>query len=282
MSNITISLAISHTPWVPARVESFGRLENRLAQSVGACPTWDFARAAGMTEKKSFTERAPNWSWSEDMWRWASETSATHCLFLQDDVIPAPNFWPAIHAMVEAHPDQIIGLESVHPGGMSLARAGQHGYTTADGLIGVGYVEPRSVVVEKLKWRLFDLKRGAVENMTEDALINVFALCTGRRIWHPCPTIIQHDTSLESTYGNDAHSHREPCVTWRDGDVCDFAVADLEEPSFWGKSSGPHLGRFYEMTIELARRWAKSWTSEKHLASQRDVGPAMLTKWVNR
>jgi hypothetical protein len=94
--------------------------------------------------------------------------------------------------------------------------------------------------VDFLLWRQ-ELRQGAVESVTEDTLLGCFCLSTGHRIWHPIPTIIDHDTSIESTYGNEAHEHRRPSVTWKDS-----VLADAGE--FWRPRSVPHLGRFYAST----------------------------------
>jgi len=45
----------------------------------------------------------------------ALQTGDRHCLFLQDDVQIAPDFWPQLREMLSEAPDEIIGLESVTP-----------------------------------------------------------------------------------------------------------------------------------------------------------------------
>lgn len=288
MNDVTISVGVSHTPWVPERVESMRLLRQQLGvithdDTCEGVTTFDDGKCGNhyrMFGYREFTERAPVDYWAESMHRWGAEGVVSHLVFLQDDITIAPNFFDALGAMIASHPNAIIGLESVHPGAMSLARAGAHGYTTSDGLIGVGYVLPRPVLIEKLQWQSFGLRRGAAQAVTEDCLINMFAMSTGRRIWHPCPTIIKHNTALASTYGNDEHTYREPSVTWSDGDVCGWTTEDLAEPRFWS-SNGPHLGNFYGGTRGLCKRLVMNWTEEKHLASERDVGPSLLTRWVN-
>lgn len=268
---ISIALGIPHTPWIAARVESLMRLVD------GITPT-----PREVATHRVFPDRAPNWAWSEQMWRWGAETDATHFLTLQDDAIVAPNFWPALRAMLEAVPDQIIALEAVHPAGKTIARAGEHRwYTTADGLIGVGYVMPRSLLQEFLRWRAQELVPGAVEAITEDTLIDVFAIARGMRIWHPCPTIIDHDLSIDSTYGNDKHSHRRPSVLWSDGDVCGWSDSDLESVEWWRPKPGlPHLGRFYARTHWSARMWVRGFQEETWQRAEGDSCPAEYGRWV--
>ncbi len=228
-ADVTFALGIPHTPWIPARVASLERLRGSLDL------IHDF---------RIFADRAPNHVWSAQMWHWAAETGTTHFLQLQDDVIVTPQFWKVLRAMVSAVPDQLIGLESVleYPGPW---------YTTSDGLIGVGYVFPMLPLREFLEWRAHALCKGAVESIDEDTLIDVWCVAIGRRIWHPVPTIIDHDTDIKSTYGHEHHSHRRPKVTWKDRST------DVD----WTPGDVLHAGHFYGGNVaRLARRWVKGAT----------------------
>jgi len=241
--DVTLALGVPHTPWIPARVESLGRLHHSLGLNLSTHPP-EWVRCT-----KLFSDREHNWAWSGKMWAWGADVECTHFLSLQDDAIVAPDFWPVLRAMLAAVPDQIIGLESVHP--ISMTVDGPW-YTTSDGLIGVGYVIPHAVLVEFLAWRSSSLCKGATESVTEDTLIDVFAVATGRKIWHPVPTIVDHDIEIRSSYGNDHHSHRRPLVTWRDRstDIDWTPWADV-----------PHAGHFYSGSVaRLARRWVRGAT----------------------
>lgn len=275
MNEITIALGIPHTPWVDERRASLARL-------IGAImPT-----PPKVVDHRVFGERAKNWEWSESMWKWGAEAGASHFLTLQDDVIVAPNFWAALHAMLEAVPDQVIGLEVVHPASRALAEQGHRWFTTSDGLIGVGYVVPTLLLREFLEWRAHALKPGAIEAITEDTLLSIWCMVTGRKVWHPIPTIIDHDTSLSSTYANDAHANRRPLVRW-DSDVWqehdEEALEDqqprLEDPDFWiFEDQGPalHLGRFYDATPSLALKWVESYGAWDFAQDVRDSGRAAI------
>ena len=257
--SVTFSLAIPHCPWVPERVESVQRLERLLGirhfdQDAGRDYVIPGRRPHQYTDHVAwFTDREPNHSWSGKLWKWGYSTGATHLVQLQDDVIVDANFWPNLRAMCEAVPDQIIGLESVHPLSRQVYDNGGNWYTTADGLIGVGYVLPRAVLAELLEWRSARLRPGAIEAISEDTLIDVFCMSTGRKVWHPVPTIIDHDVAMASTYGNDKHAHRRPLVTTVGGDVVHgYGVGDV-----------PHLGRFYQTTPRLCRRWVKGFSVQE-------------------
>lgn len=222
------ALALPHTPWIPARAESFARLLDGLGlvEHDDDC-TGDLPLEYGICARPGvpvvhlalFRDKEPNRVWSQKMWRWAVERGVrqgvTHLVQIQDDVQVAPNFWDALTAMVSAVPNQIIGLEQAHPMGPEIFRKGEHWCRTRAWLIGPAYVFPVHLLAEFLQWCDANPERVASEN--EDTLVNRWAAEHAQiDIWHPVPTIIDHDTSVPSTYpGNESHSHRRPTVTWQ-------------------------------------------------------------------
>jgi hypothetical protein len=226
-----IGLAIPHAPWVPGRGESFARLMRELKSVDAPCLLIDHA---------VFGEKEPNWSWSRKLWSWGMFGKHDYLVQLQDDVLVAPAFWAALSAMLTALPDQVIGLESAHPAMRTLSRDGHRWCTSRAWMVGVGYVIPRAALAELMKFReSFDAE---ARRTNEDEFIARWCVATGRSVWHPMPTIIDHDTDVASTYGNDAHTHRRPVVTWRD-----YSSRELSEPAFWKPSedvpmvTNPHL-----------------------------------------
>jgi len=224
-----IALGLPHTPWIPERVESFDRLRQGLAAN-------SYDRICANMRTREFTDRESNRIWPTKLWTWACSTGATHLLQLQDDVIPGPNFWPALHAMLEAIPDQIIGLEAAHPLGPEMLRTGRRWYRTRAWLIGVQYAWPLDPALPHglpafLKWCAANPERVASTN--EDSLISQWAYEHGFDIWHPVPAIADHDLGVPSTYGNDTHHEfsmfRRPTVTWRDVP----SITALEDPTYW-------------------------------------------------
>lgn len=219
----TIAIGLPHAPWISERRESFSRLIGDLGVH-GSNPMLAI-----------FNERESNRVWSQKLFRWALDTGASHLLQLQDDAIIAPNFWPVLHAMIEAQPNRIIGLEAAHPLGPIQYRAGRRWYRTRAWLIGVGYVFPRMQLAQFVAW--CDLNPERVASTNEDSLISQWAAEHGIDIWHPVPTIIDHDLAVPSTYGNDTHYEwslfRKPTVTWRDIQVDPGA---LESVDYWRAS----------------------------------------------
>jgi len=260
---LKIQVHIPHTPWVPERVAHLQTMLEKLPE-----------------DTKLYTERVPNWVWSEMMWRRASEMSGvTHHLVLNDDVLLPANFMAMLTAMITARPDMVIGLETAHPAARTLAIKGQKWCTTSDGLIGVGYVLPHSDMVSLVEWRDTMLVTGATQRISEDTLIDVWAMSTWRLIWHPVPTIIDHDTELVSTYGNEHHAYRRPSVTWKDGDVCGWTDEDLTDPAFWHSTITPHLGQFYESVPYLCKMAVKNWDETKHKLASDDKCPPDLARF---
>lgn len=227
---VSFCIGIPNTPWIPERRVSLGHL-------------WE-ALDLDDDDKvfKVFDEKEPNWSWSQKLWGWATTTECTHLLQIQDDVKVGPEFWPTLQAMVEARPFDVIGLESVLP-------AGETWYSTADGLIGVAYVFPVPLIREFLTWRATELRGEGYKFLNEDQVLGLWCFVTGRQILHPSTTIIDHDTSLSSTYGNDRHPHRRPARTSVRGDPL---------PASWN-GFVIHVGRFYQDTPGLARKWVKGY-----------------------
>lgn len=234
MSEVTFALGLPHTPWNPERVKSFARLCRSVGLEVGHTATAEFAgvarRDCPAVDFRFFADKEPNRVWAQKLWRWAASTSATHLIQLQDDCEPSPEFWARLHAMVSANPNVIIGLEAAHPNGPDLNARGDRWYVTNSWLVGVGYVFPMGLLREFLAW--CDANPEQVSQHNEDELINVWVSSANgpKQCWHPIPTLIDHDTSIPSTYDNDTHAHRRPTVTWRDGSWSD---EQLKSPEFW-------------------------------------------------
>jgi hypothetical protein len=226
----TFALGVPHTPWVAERVESLRRLQRELDGSV-----------CGVIEAAlKFEDREPNHVWSAKMWRWAFESTATHLVSLQDDARIAPNFWRALSGMVDANPHEIIGLQAPHPSIPFLAAQGQRWCHTRAWVVGVGYVIPKPVLRELLAWRNRQ-PAWRIVGTNEDTLINDFCLETRRRVFHPIPTIVDHDTTLASTYDNDRDTHRHSLVRWVDGSKYGFGLEELERVSFWSTGASTEV-----------------------------------------
>jgi hypothetical protein len=286
VSDITFALGIPHAKHRPERVKSLARLMAALDVYEPTPETW-----ALVPHLKVFDRKCPYWEWSGEMWHWQLEKGGTHALVLQDDVMPMPNFWGALKAMVTAVPDQVLALETVHPAAMHFARENIGRWLRSwDGLIGVQYVIPRNLLAEFLHWRTWNLKRDAVCYITEDALIDCWLIDTGRKAWHPVPALASHDVGIPSTNtGFDLHPFRNVAVKWSDGANCarddgspGWTVEQLATPEFWQVTKDPEdMGRFYGSTHSLALQWVTSFDDEKWAAVQAARPPMRFAKWMS-
>jgi hypothetical protein len=184
------------------------------------------------THVSILADKESNHVWAGKMRRFFIDSGADFCLTLQDDVLVSPCFWSELRAMLTHLPERAaLGLSSVHPMQTEIQRMGLRWYQTRAWLVGWAWGMWRKDVVEYDAWCEANAERVARTN--EDSMLNEWLILTGRSVWHPVPTIADHDTSIDSTYANDAHVHRRPLVTWRDVD------ADLTRPEYWlpsGKS----------------------------------------------
>lgn len=242
MTEITFALGIPHAPWIPGREESYARL---LAQVVGP---WI---------GEIFDEKAPNHVWSEEMWEWGAAQDTTHFITLQDDAVVCNGFWKALKSTVPQHRDEVIGLHVAHPHAAVLREEGYSWCTTSDAIVGVAYCMPVTLLKEFLAWRA-TLPPGAVEAINEDTLVGLWCLVTGRKVYHPLPALVDHDTTLPSTYNNDGHAHRKSACFSADAAMFDYV--SLATPR--------HLGRMWDGMLALVEKWVPGITPE-HLALMR-------------
>jgi hypothetical protein len=245
-----ISLSIVHAPWIPERAASMARLREDLGVTEYAEIDRSGWTPAGPYYEE--TARAPKawWVWHELQMRWSAASGADWCFFLQDDAIipPAATFWPALVAMCEGSSAKVICMHNGHPAARGLFVNGERSYTTNDGLVGQFYGMKRELVDDFLGWRVDELVDGekpGMQRLTEDTLLALFCQDRGLRMWHPIPTLYDHDLRIGSTNdGFDAHLYRAPQVCWHDARRVDFVI-EGRDPNWWAKPS-VHLGNFYE------------------------------------
>lgn len=273
-----IALALPHCPWIPERAQSMLRLTCALGVHAhpdgGGClndPT-------GASMFRAFGHKAANDVWSEQVFGWLASSGADICVQVQDDAEVSPDFWAIVRALFEAVPAAgIFGLHVTHPLTPALSEQGIRLFTTADALVGVCWAIRGETMREFVEWRRTQLLDGwrapvpprGAPSLTEDTMIGLFAMATGRKVYHPVIAPVDHDTSMSSVYGNDEHENRRPRVAWHHVDP--DTQAAMTEPSFW-TGRIPHLGRFYEATPHLARRWVRGFDDEAFMRAQRDQG----------
>jgi hypothetical protein len=219
----TIALCIPHRPDIPERAENVKRILAALGE----------AALSGVTgcQVHVLTDLAPNRVWARRMWAWGLETGADVFLTLQDDVELAPRFLGILRAMLPAvPPSALLGLAGHHPG---MKRAVGPWARSGGWVVGWAHAMRRGTLAELVARDAS--KVGAAEN--EDEFINHFVAATGREVWHPVPSPVDHRLDLASTYENDGrHPFRASHVRW-DGEGVD--AAPLTDPAHWRVTSTP-------------------------------------------
>lgn len=290
----TIALAVPWCPWLPERAASMARLRYAL----GIATDYDKDKPHEFVSSTSdpragyreFGDKLPNDVWSEQVFSWLASMDADWCMQIQEDAVVPPNLWKIVHAIIEAAPEgqDVIGLHVCSPIAEGLVGEGVRLFTTADALVGVCWLIRRTALVEFLAWRKDKLVDGwrtptppkGLPSLTEDTMLALWAMTTGRKILHTIPAIVDHDISMASVWGNDDHQNRRPKVPWTDPRV---TGADLEDPAWWrGGTSVPHIGRFYEATPRLAKRWVKDFTTSDYGRAVHDDGSDYLAGMKHR
>ena len=272
----TIAIAIPHASHHAARTVSL----NRLLLQIGN----------GAVVPRVFADREPHWQWSKKLWRYGLESGAAWLVQVQDDVQVPQTFVWACEAALEGAPTNcdVVALFGIHPLARELARQGQRWYTTRAWLMGNGYALRRSFLETFVPW--VEANEETARVTCEDALINRYCVETGRSVFHTMPSLVEHDLSLPSTWGQQAagmgldrpenHGHRKATVSYLDYNEIEIARPDFwhqagdvralldalgprcwmclgHEPAFISsQESGVHLGPecFAKMAQEAARR----------------------------
>ena len=234
-----ISINITHAAHIPERQATMMRLRESLLS------------AAGVPYHEE-THVGPHWGWAVKGWQWSAEQDVSHCLFLQDDVLCMPELVNVVKAMTSALPDAIIALHSPHPGASLHCHQHRHPwYTSADNLVGTGYVLPRWVLQDFIEWREREI--ADVKAITEDTIITIYAMAHGRYIYHPVPSPIDHDHSVATTNDGGTREGRDdggafirPMLPWWKLSEQDpeYDRKPLSTVEYWRPTSPiPHVGR---------------------------------------
>lgn len=231
---MSIAVSIAHAGHIPERKP----LLERLLGSLGT----------GWSSVHVESARAKPFVWSERQWRAVADTDAEYGLFLNDDLVLCDKFGETLEAVVAAQPSEIVSL---YCSDSKAAHLMGRWYTSRDGLIGNAYSMSTGILREFLAFRDLALRAGSVELLSEDQQINLFAMATGRKIWHTRPSLVEHDVSVASCYGNEGNSARTSVIPpWR-------AMNELD----WSpRKSVPHLGRFFH---------GNHWGLLKHIHPER-------------
>ncbi len=226
---MSIAFSIAHAAHRPERKAGFQRLLGQLdGESVVISD-----------------EPGPPREWSERQWLAGLSAKERYVCCLNDDIVLCPDFIGTLWKVIEAQPGHIIDLRQSDDMAALADGEGKRWITSVDGLVGQAYVIPSDALRAFLDWRASALVPGAVDALSEDQLINLWAMEQGALIWHCVPALVSHDNSVPSCYGNERDAERHPRVPPREG------MADLD----WATDAlhaGLHFrGNFYSLLTKL-------------------------------
>lgn len=271
----TIALAVPHCQWDPHRVKSLASIKQQLGIRADR-DECDHAKVAifpsiGLT---------PNWVWSEKVFAWLAEQDTEWSMLIQDDIVPVPNFWGVVGAAIKgaapAGAAAFCFFNVVPPAG-SFSKMGCNWVTTADWMVGPSWAVKTSFMREFVhEFRAKRLREGWDEvgpdhrlrsGLNEDTMLGLACAAAGVRIWHPIPSLVDHDVDVPSTYGNGTFSFNRASFAWKAwSGLHGRPVEDLKDPAVWVprnppesgvKGAAPHLGRAYRFTPHNFHRWVK-------------------------
>ncbi len=155
--------------------------------------------------------------WSERQWRAGLALDTRWVCCLNDDILPCADFVATLRNVVAAQPGSIIDLRNSHGLAREADKRGLRWITSVEGLLGQGYVLPAGVLRNFLQWREEALVPGAADVLSEDRLLNLYAMQHEGLVWHCVPALCDHSTSVPSLYGNENDGVRRPVVLPREG-----------------------------------------------------------------
>jgi len=229
---------ILYSPWLPGRSQSLLRIGSLLG---------DIRTHECKGSQREFM-----------LSRWYAASNAadaakeTHVVMFDDDALFCPQHArERLDEIIKSKPREIIALHNPCVDSLEAMYAKEKWVTSDDATIGSGVIFPLSVFEEFLVWINNNLKEGALDAANQfgmDALYGMFAVCTKRLVYHPIPTIMDQDTKLVSSQGNEDTPGRNTVCNWRDGPIPESYDDD-----------GPHLhmGRWFPGLQALIEEWVK-------------------------
>ena len=262
-----ISLAVPHSRFEVSRQRSLERLKGQLGIRNDRDELPPILSSFKVFDSLGPT---PNHVWSEAVFGWLAEQDADYVMQVQDDVMLCPDFLKVIEAMLAGAPEaEVVACFTIAPNAAVLARDGNSWMTTTDWLSGPAWITRSSFMREFWHFRQNRLRKGwqariKETSMNEDTLLGMGAAALGRKVWNPLPAVVDHDTSLASTYGNTNGALNKSSFPWTDWQRMGNDVEKLKDPAYWkprnvgvigSNTLVPHFGVAYDFTYHNFLRW---------------------------
>lgn len=230
MTKRRLVLCVPHAAHVESRIPSMERLRGQIGN-------WPDPYI-------EITHKGPHWEWAMKLW----EAGRDACdgdpnstfITIQDDVTIPENFYDVLQAVFTAVPDKIVAGLTPHAVAREIARGGGRWMRTRSWILGNMYSIPGAMMPEFYDYAERNL--ASLRMTCEDQFTARFCVETGRDTWHPLPSLVEHDTSVPSTWGADDSMHRRAIVSFRNFDTKDMVRPDWWQPSGRVPLISEHLG----------------------------------------
>lgn len=256
---VKLSIAISHAADRPERQASLSKLIERLD---------GHAHIVESTKGHPHVFRDAQWDAA------LSVQDATHCVFLDDDVLPCERFIDTLTAALEAQPNEIASLVNHHHLAKEAVKEGHRWMTTSDMLVSQAWAIPRGLLLQARAFERAYLVDGCRDwpmnhprSVTDEDVIILFAVFSDRRIWHTLPALVTHSDG-GSLFGHDGDWARTSVIPPRREMPTDWSG----DAYYVGRGIGHRLGH---MLISIKpEHWRALKTVEKYYELLADLRAA--------
>jgi hypothetical protein len=187
------STAIYHAAFKPERVEYLPKLLSALNLREDD-PLLHIVSDTAKSRTNHRFRRALEWSLDRD---------EDYAVFMDDDVVPCPDYWDHLEAAVGAKPYHLITTYPIaYDCGKLFAEGKAWGWTT-DGLLGTNWLMPRKMLKDFCSWRLSAMKSSHIlgdRDYPEDSQVILYALANKIQIWTTLPGLVHTSPDIGSTY----------------------------------------------------------------------------------
>ena len=221
MSDIRLTVAVSHTPWD--------------AQRRG----WVYDIRREFREAKVVEDTLRKGYWNTVRRAWNLAGRGTHHLVLADDMVPPRGANEQLIGAIEAKPDACLCLFTMRRCTREAVEQGKHWAVTPDGVWGGAILMPTSWVTEWLAW---DRANVRPDYGHDDVRIALWLVATKRKVWHTAPSLVEH---VGAAFGLHPNKNRIASVMMRPNEQIDWKQG-LTDPLV-----DPHRTR----SVEAKEKW---------------------------
>mgnify|MGYP003634423840 CR=1 FL=1 len=148
------------------------------------------------------------WPTAKRCWEHGVSIGATHHLVLQDDIAVCNDFLLAVHELIRAKPDNVIGLYANRKICEQAREQDARWVSIPDGTWGQAILMPTAKVANFLEWESKHIKP---EFKWDDSRVALWAMNQGEQVLCPQPSLVEHASPEKSLLG---HSRASRVARW--------------------------------------------------------------------